>query len=205
MNALDFNKVLMGGSGAPRARFENHGDTVTGRILAISEPYQEREYDQNNPGGGAPKFFPKSGDPIMTFNLDLATDMRDPAIENDDGTRRVYMDGARIKKAVAMAVRSAGQSGLAVGGHLSITYTGDQTPGDKRSGKIYAVQYTAAAPANSVLMGEQAPPPVPQPAAAAQATPTPPAADADPTARLRAAGFTEEQIAAATAAGISLT
>ena len=146
------NDVLMGGSSQPTAKFKNHGDTYAGRILAISEPYQEREYDPTNPGGGAPKFYPKSGDPIMTFNIDIATTLRDPAIEDDDGTRRVYMDGKRIKDAVRDAVRAAGASGLAVGGTLSIAYVGDVTTGDQRSGKRYEVSYVA--PANNVLMGQ---------------------------------------------------
>lgn len=163
------NDVLMGGGGAPTAKFKAHGDTYAGRIIAISEPYQEREYDPTNPGGGAPKFYPKSGDPIMTFNVDVATTLRDPSIEEDDGTRRIYMDGKRIKDAVRNAVRAVGAPGLAVGGTLSIAYVGDATPGDQRSGKNYQVTYTA--PANNVLMGatpqQQAPAPA-QPASQAQ-------------------------------------
>ena len=155
----DANSILMGGGGAPRAKFTNHGDTVTGRITAISEPYQEREYDQNNPGGGAPKFYPKSGDPIMTFNVDLATTERDPSVEDDDGTRRVYMDGRRIKDAVRAGIRNAGASGLEIGGQLTIAYVGDEVPGDARSGKKYQVTYVSAA--NTALMGGQTPAPAP--------------------------------------------
>lgn len=174
------NDILMGGGGAPTAKFKTHGDTYTGRIIAISDPYQEREYDPTNPGGGAPKFYPKSGDPIMTFNVDIATALRDPSIEEDDGTRRVYMDGKRIKDAVRDAVRASGAPGLAVGGTLSIAYVGDVTPGDQRSGKQYQVTYVA--PANNVLMGaapQQAPAPV-QPAPVAQPQPVMQAAPAVP-------------------------
>jgi len=149
------NDILMGGGGAPRAKFATIGDSVTGRITHISEPYQEREYDPNNPGGGAPKFYPKSGDPIMTFNVDLATDQRDPSIDEDDGTRRVYMDGKRIKDAVRAAVRAANAPGLQVGGTLTIAYVGDEVPGDARSGKQYQVSYVSAT--NAALMGDATP------------------------------------------------
>ena len=148
------NDILMGSGGAPTAKL-SEGVTVAGRITAISQPYQEREYVRDNPGGGAPKFFP-SGDPIMSFTVDIATEQRDPAIEDDDGTRRVYMDGARIKKAVRSAVQASGATGLNVGGHLSITCTHYDTPGDIRSGKNYAATYTPGAPANNVLMEQQA-------------------------------------------------
>lgn len=163
------NAVLMGGGGAPSAKFSAVGTVVEGRIVAISEPYQEREYFPSDPGNGPLKFF-KNGNPIMTFNLDLATDQRDPAIEDDDGTRRVYMDGARIKKAVRAAVHAAGAPGLEVGGHLAITYTHDDVPGDSRSGKNYSVTYRPGAPANAVLMDQRE---VPEPVAA---TPAPVAA-----------------------------
>lgn len=158
------NDVLMGGGGAPAFKFDQPGATITGRIAAISTPYQEREYDPTNPGGGAPKFYPKSGDPIMTFSLDVVTALRDPSIEDDDGTRRVYMDGKRIKDAVRAGVRAAGAPGLEVGGQLTVQYVRDDVPGDHRSGKNYAVQYVApVAKANDVLMGAPAAAPATQP------------------------------------------
>ena len=157
----DANSILFG-SGVPSAKFDAHGITWAGRIVAISEPYQEREYVKGDPAGGALKTFP-SGDPIMTFNLDLDTGRRDPNIEGDDGIRRVYMDGQRIKKAVREGVRASGARGLAIGGHLSITYTHDDTPGDPRSGKNYQCTYTPGAAANNVLMQQQEPPAAPAP------------------------------------------
>lgn len=202
------NDILFG-SGVPSAKL-TEGITVAGRIVAISEPYQEREYDRDNPGGGKPKTFP-SGDPIMTFNLDLDTGLRDPQISEDDGIRRVYMDGQRIKKAVRDAVRASGARGLSVGGHLSITCTHYDTPGDVRSGKNYTCTYTAGAAANNILMG-QGPvgqpevPHAPAPAAAPQTyTPVaeypvnqPPAPAAPPAAP----GPDPAQIAAVQGAGL---
>lgn len=146
------DSVLMGGGGAPAGKVDI-GQPIHGRITQISAPYQEREYSKENPGQGELKFF-KNGNPILTFYVDLATDLRDPAIEDDDGTRRVYMDGSRIKKAVRAAVQAAGAQGLTVGSYLAITCTHYDEPNDRRSGKNYQVQYTPGAPANSVLMGD---------------------------------------------------
>ena len=208
------NDILFG-SGVPYAKFDAPGVTWSGRIVAISEPYQEREYVKGDPGGGAPKTYP-SGDPIMSFSIDLDTGLRDATIEGDDGRRRIYMDGARIKRAVRDAVKAAGARALVEGSHLSITYTSDEVPGDPRSGKNYAAQYTPGNPASNVLMGQQpaapqyqqapaqpyAPqqpqyaPQQPVQAAPVQQQPPAPAAPAAP------AGPTPEQLAAVTAAGL---
>ena len=167
--ASDANSVLMG-AGVPSAKIDLGLPPVTGRITAISEPYQEREYDPKNPGVPGPlKTFP-SGDPIMSFSIDIATGQIDPSIENDEGTRRIYMDGGRIKKAVREAVKAAGAKGVSVGGWLSITCVSYDEPGNRQSGKNYAVQYVPGAPANDVLMGQAvgqqppAPPVAQQPA-----------------------------------------
>lgn len=193
------NDILMGGGGAPSAKLVE-GTTIAGRITAISEPYQEREYDKFNPGQGDLKFF-KNGNPIMTFNVDVATSERDPDDEDDDGTRRIYMDGSRIKKAVKAAVLAAGATGLNVGGHLSITCTHYDTPGDIRSGKNYSATYTPAAPANGVLMGQHEAnghTPTPTPVAPAPApVATVPAPDAAQVAAVKQAGLDPKVVFAA--------
>lgn len=153
------DSILMGG-GAQQAKFATPGTTFAGRIVQISDPYQEREYDPTNPGNGAPKFF-KSGTPIMSFYVDIDTGQRDPNVEDDDGIRRVYMDGQRIKKATKAAVLASGARGLTVGGHLTITYTSDEVPGDSRSGKNWTVVYQQGNAASNVLMGEQEAPAAP--------------------------------------------
>ncbi|XSS45975.1 hypothetical protein ACQBAU_16190 [Propionibacteriaceae bacterium Y2011] len=154
MSTPTADQVLMGGGGAPAGKIDI-GQPIAGRILEVSAPYQERDYDPKNPGSGDLKFF-KNGNPILTFFIDLATDQRSPEIEDDDGTRRVYMDGARIKKAVKAAVQAAGANGLTVGSYLAIECTHYDEPNDRRSGKNYQVRYTPGAPpANDVLMGDQ--------------------------------------------------
>lgn len=145
----DANSVLMGGGGAPTAKFANPGDTLVGRIIAPPQVYQERDYDPNNPGGGKPKTYP-SGDPIMAVYVDLATDARDPGINDDDGTRRFYIEGRYLKGDVRDAIRRVGANGLEVGGLLRVSFTHREDPMDKRSRKFWAVEYTPAG--NAALM-----------------------------------------------------
>lgn len=183
------NDVLMGGGGAPTAKFANPGDSIKGRVTAPPQAYQEREYDKNNPGGGAPKTYP-SGDPIMAVYVDLATDLRDPSIEDDDGTRRLYIEGRYLKGTIRDAIRAAGAPGLEVGGVLDLTFTHREDPEDKRSRKFWQATYTPAG--NNALMAEQAPQaaaPAATPAPVDQpATATPPPADPTPTQPTQPAG-----------------
>lgn len=172
------NDVLMGGGGAPSAKFDEPGTTWEGRIVSPPQSHQVRNYDPKNPGGGELKFYP-SGDPIMGITVDIATTVRDHTIEDDDGVRRLYLDGRYIKDAVRDAVRAAGASGLEVGGHLKITFTHREDPADKRSRKFWQVAYTPAA--NAALMGDQptqqaAAPAAAQPAQQAPVSAAPPAA-----------------------------
>ncbi|MBD5787129.1 hypothetical protein IF650_13155 [Cellulosimicrobium terreum] len=207
------NDVLMGGGGAPSAKFANPGDSIKGRIVAPPQAYQERDYDRNNPGGGDLKFYP-SGDPIMSVHVDVQTDLRDPSIEDDDGTRRVYIEGRYLKADVRNAVRAADAPGLEVGGTLELTFTHREDPDDKRSRKFWQAKYIPAG--NAALMGDQVggqptapatPPPsapAPQPASApAPAPTTAPAAPvqqqpADLARQLFAVGLDDAQVAGAT-------
>lgn len=147
------NDVLMGGGGAPTAKFVNPGDTIGGRIVSEPRAYQEREYDPRNPGNGAAKFYPKSGDPIMAVNVDVQTTLRDPMDPEDTGIRRIYIEGKRLKDAVRDAIRAVGGSGLEVGGELHVTFTGlGQAEAGMNAPKLYAARYVLAA--SSVLMNE---------------------------------------------------
>lgn len=175
----DANDVLMGGgSGAPGAKFPRTapGTTIGGRIVAKPEARQEREFDRNNPGGGAPKFFP-SGDPIMGVVVTVQTDLRDPSIEDDDGRRRLFIEGKRLKTAVKDAVIASG-SKLEVGGELYVTFTGlEGDPSDPQAAKTWAARYVpaSATAANDALgVTQQAvPAPPAAPPAASSAAPDP--------------------------------
>lgn len=136
-SAEDF---LMGGGGAPSAKFPQPGTTVAGRITEQPRLEQQRDFTT-----GEAKFW-KDGNPQMQLIVTVQTDQRDPQIDEDDGRRRLYVKGA-LKNAVADAVRAAGARGLEVGGHLTVTYThdGQATQRGMNPPKQYTAQYTAAA------------------------------------------------------------
>ena len=182
MKNYDANQVLMSSGGGGKAcSFPDPGTTHEGTIAAPPEARQERDYEPGNPGGGAPKFFP-SGDPIMGVLVQLQTDERVDG--DDDGRRTLYVEGRYLKEAVRDAVRAAGAQGLEVGGRLKVTFTHREDPMDKRSRKYWSVTYTPAG--NASLMGQPATPAPQQPPAAPQVQ------------------WTDEQIAAARAAGVQL-
>lgn len=137
-SAEDF---LLGGS-VPSAKFPVPGTTVVGRITERPPVEQQRDYTT-----GEAKFW-EDGKPQMQLVVTLATELRDPEIQDDDGTRRVYVKG-QMKNAVAQAVRAAGAKGLEVGGVLSVTYARDGVAKNPRfnAPKEYTAQYVAAAAA----------------------------------------------------------
>jgi hypothetical protein len=200
----DANDVLMGGAGSAAWKFDEPGTTHEGTIASPPQARQEREYDPNNPGGGALKVFP-SGDPIMGVVVEVQTTERDPSNREDDGRRTFYIEGRYIKEAVKGAVRAAGAAGLEVGGKLSVTFTHREDPMDKRSRKFWQVTYTPAG--NAALMGQpatpaQAAPPAYTTPVQQQAAPVayqqPPAAPAQVAAQPTApVGFQSEEQAAA--------
>jgi hypothetical protein len=183
--STDPNAWLMGGS-VPSAKFETHGDTVTGVITDTPEVRPQTDFDSGQP------LFWDDGKPKMQLVVTLATDQRDPGNADDDGTRRVYVKG-KLQQAVAQAVRKAGAKGLEVGGTLTVTYVGDDEP--KRKGmsgaKLYTAEYTAAASA-FLATGE-----LPAPAAPTAAPSVPPTApQSNPAAAAALANLTPEQIQA---------
>lgn len=136
VNANDF---LMGGGGAPSAKFPAIGTSFTGRITEQPTVEQQKDFTTGNP-----KFW-DDGNPAMQLVVTIQTEQRDPAVENDDGKRRLYVKG-QLKTAVQEAVRNSGARGLEVGGHLAVTYTQDGEV--KRAGfnapKIFRAEYVAA-------------------------------------------------------------
>lgn len=157
---------LMGGGGAPTAKFPTPGTTVTGRVTQKPTVEQQRDIKDNKL-----KFW-NDGNPMMQLVVTLQTEERDPSIDEDDGRRRLFVKGA-MKNAISDAVRNAGGRGLEVGGHLTVTYTHDGVAKDRGMSppKQYTAQYIPAAAA------ELHAPAAPAAPAAQQYTP-PPAAPA---------------------------
>lgn len=179
------------GGGGNSFSFDTPGDSVTGKIVAIEEQ-QQTDMDT-----GMPAVW-ENGQPKMMVRVELATDLRSPDDPADDGKRSVYLKGSRKSEtqsslaAVIDAVkRASGATSIAVGGTLTLTYSGDGVPSRKgyNPPKLYTAQYVAPqvnldpvpaapqyqAPAPVQQPAPQAPAPVPQapaPAPAAQ-QPTP--------------------------------
>lgn len=158
---MSANDILMGTS-VPAAKFVNPGDSIRGQVLKV-ESAQQRDFDT-----GELAFWKKSGQPMMQAIIDIQTDLRDPAIEGDDGIRRIYVKdhgapyvkgSGRIRDAFRDAVISAGAKGIEIGGFIDeCTYTG---PGQGKGAippKMFRVRYRPpqqGAPSDQVFAGQQ--------------------------------------------------
>jgi hypothetical protein len=168
----DPNDLLMGGGGAPSFSFSEIGDTIVGTITRF-EANQRREFETNKP------LFWDDGNPMMQLVFTLATDLRDPKIEDDDGSRRIYAPisskPGSMCDAIRTAVRTAGAKQVADGGRLAVRFDGEEAP-EKRGRsprKLYVAQYEppAATAANDLLgAGQPATQPVQQTAGVAGAS-----------------------------------
>lgn len=145
--------------GSTSAKFPTVGTTVAGRITRVGEPMQQRDFST-----GEPKTW-DDGKPMLQLPVDLATDEREDA--DDDGVRTLYVKGA-MQKAIRDALRKAGARGLAVGGHLAVTYSGDGVAKARglNAPKEYQAVYTAPDAAADFLAADE-PEPVAAPAAPA--------------------------------------
>lgn len=109
-------------------KFSNLGDAVAGKVIS-AEDYQETHYD--GPDKGKPKFYPKSGDPVMAVKVVLETR---PGDESSRVT--LYAQGQKMIQAIAGAFRAEGRQDITVGDELAVTFSGY----DGRA-KTYAAAY----------------------------------------------------------------
>jgi hypothetical protein len=147
------NDALMSGGGTPWAKLPTIGSKVRGKVVEEPVVKQRRDFDTNEP-----MVWP-NGDPQEEIVVKLATDERDPSIEDDDGVRALHIYN-QLKTTVREAVRAAGATGLKPGGDLTVEYTGDGIP--KTRGKKPPKEYSAwyvppVGKANGALMGGGAP------------------------------------------------
>lgn len=171
----DTSGFLMGG-GVPSAKFEAAGDSVEGYIVT------KRMTQQTDFKTGEPLTF-QNGDKRMQLVLTLATEERDDEIEDDDGSRRVYVK-FKLRDAVAKACKAIGVKDVEVGGYYRQTLTGTEKPRKRgeQGAKLWEVEYTApTAESQAFLAGSDddaetaATPPPAKKAAAKKAPPKPPA------------------------------
>lgn len=131
---------FFGAGGAPSFKFAKPGDTVAGKITDL-KVVQQTKYNPNG-GAGDPLSWP-NGDPMMQLNITLQTELRDPSIEDDDGKRRVYVQGKRLRNAVQDAFRAVGAPYLEIGGSYTQTFTGydPESKNPDNPAKLYKVTY----------------------------------------------------------------
>src|SRR5256885_7443643 len=147
MTLPNANQWLMGG-GYTTAKFDKPGASVTGTVAEQPTIQQQRNFDT-----GALEFW-DDGNPKYQLVVVLQTDQRDPDVQDDDGTRALYVRG-NLQKAIRDAVRQSGADGLETGGMVTVTYTGDAAPTRKgiNGAKLYRAEYKppAAAAAQDLL------------------------------------------------------
>lgn len=121
--------------GGKAAKFPTKGTTVAGTITAVHPPEPQRDFETGKDIPGKEQ-----------VRIELATDLRDPDVEFDDGARTLYVRGT-MKFEIGKALNKAGVNEPKIGGTLSITYTGDGVP--SRPGfngpKQYSATYTPPA------------------------------------------------------------
>ena len=78
------DEFLMGGGGAPTAKFPTIGTSVGGRITEKPFVQQQRDIDS-----GEPKFW-NDGKPMMQLVVTVQTNQSDPSIQDKTAPRRVF-------------------------------------------------------------------------------------------------------------------
>ena len=146
---------LLSGSGA-KSFFNadsQPGATVTG-VLDLIETSQMRDFQTKQPA------YWNDGKPKMQIHIVIQTNLHDPAIEDDDGRRSIFIKGYGIQlKAFREACRQAGVKAPKAGDTITATFTGLGERGNApQPPKVYAYQIT---PSNSVaqLVNPQTPAP----------------------------------------------
>jgi hypothetical protein len=123
-------------SGIPSAKFPEIGTVVRGTVLSAAVS-QQRDFDTNEP-----KFY-DDGNPMKQLVVTLATDERDPEVDGDDGTRRLFVKGQMLT-VVRAALRKASAK-IEPGGTLVVKFADEGTAPRKGANKpkIYEAAYKA--------------------------------------------------------------
>ena len=145
---------LLSTGGSPVVKFPNLGDKVVGVVTKV-ERTQQTDFDTGKPA------FWDDGNPKMQFVFHLATDLRDPEVEDDDGSRRLCAR-AQMEKAIKEAIRVSGAGkDQIVGGKLAVQYAEDGTPKNPRHNppKVYRAQFVPGTGAAADLLADAPPAP----------------------------------------------
>jgi hypothetical protein len=183
---------LLGTRSIPSISFKDAkvGDSFTGVITDL-RTVQVRSYDS-----GEPEFW-DDGKPKLQIEVTLATDYLDPSLDEDDGTRRVYLFGQKLS-AAKQEMKAKGLSKLEKGMAFTISFVGEKPSSNKKYNnvKMYgiAIEPATSNPDVDALLSETTEAkPVKKGSEGAKLT----AAQIEKAKKLSGAGFVAEEIAEA--------
>lgn len=129
----DANDLLMS-AGVPSAKFKDIGDSVSGVIVKPPVVQQMRDYNDNTP------LFYEDGNPKRQIVITLQTD--DSEDDEDDGVRNLYAK-PQMQGAIRVAVRRSKAKKLEVGGRLTVTFSSEIPPPNKKMQptKVFKASY----------------------------------------------------------------
>lgn len=131
---------LLGTRSIPSISFKDAkvGESFTGTITDL-RTVQVRSYDS-----GEPEFW-DDGKPKLQIEVTLATDYLDPMLDEDDGTRRVYLFGQKLS-AAKQEMKSKGIAKLEKGMGFTISFTGEKPASNKKYNnvKLYGIEIEPA-------------------------------------------------------------
>ncbi len=109
------------------------GTSYTGTITDL-QTVQVRDF-----ATGEPKFW-DDGKPQLQIQVTLDTDLRDPALEDDNGERRVYLFGQKLT-AAKQALKDSGLQKFELGSKFTITFSGTKPAKTKgfNDVKLYSI------------------------------------------------------------------
>lgn len=153
INLPDPNDLLSSVS-VPSLSFKDAkvGDSYTGTITDL-QTVQVRDF-----ATGDPKFW-EDGKPQLQIQVTLQTDLRDPALEDDNGERRVYLFGQKLS-AAREALKASGLQKFELGSKFTITLSGTKPAKTKgfNDVKLYsiAIEKGSSNPAVDALLSSGA-------------------------------------------------
>jgi hypothetical protein len=155
--------IIWGGGGAKSAEWPHVGAWVGGPIVSRPKKYQPTEYVKGAPAGSGKPRTTRDGRPIYGIRVDVQTTLRDPAVPDDNGIRRLHLDKWRQHDALRNALLEAGVRHLEIEGELWVQWTGEDSESDAGNpAKTWIAKYRP--PANSAAgMIDPAPAPVQAP------------------------------------------
>ena len=134
INLPDPNDLLSGGS-IPSLSFKDVkvGTSYTGTITDL-QTVQVKDF-----ATGEPKYW-EDGKPQLQIQVTLATDLRDPSIDDDNGDRRVYLFGQKLT-AAREALKASGMQKFELGSKFTITFSGTKPAKTKgfNDVKLYSI------------------------------------------------------------------